>query len=132
DYFVFLGDTMYETARTAAADPFADPAEALADYRRKYLENILPVKPGGFPGLQALFAAQGNYTLLDNHELGNAQFMSGGAPPGDNKRKASFKRTPAAKGCGRPRKDGCTAAKKWPTDRLRLLYRSALPTRRAQ
>src|SRR5262252_2857920 len=86
DYFVFLGDTMYETASTgspAAVDPFADPAQALEDYRRKYLENILPVKPGGFPGLQALFAAQGNYTLLDNHELGNAQFMSGGAPPGE-------------------------------------------------
>ena len=86
DYFVFLGDTMYETASTgspAAVDPFADPVQALADYRRKYLENILPVKPGGFPGLQALFAAQGNYTLLDNHELGNAQFMSGGALPGE-------------------------------------------------
>jgi alkaline phosphatase D len=77
---------MYETASTgspAAVDPFADPVQALADYRRKYLENILPVKPGGFPGLHALFAAQGNYTLLDNHELGNAQFMSGGALPGE-------------------------------------------------
>jgi alkaline phosphatase D len=41
------------------------------------------MKSGGFPGLQALFAAQGNYTLLDNHELGNAQFQSGGAPPGE-------------------------------------------------
>jgi alkaline phosphatase D len=86
DYFIFLGDTMYELpskGSPAASDPFADPAQALADYRRKYLENILPVKPGGFPGLQALFAAQGNYTLLDNHELGNAQFQSGGAPPGN-------------------------------------------------
>ena len=26
-----------------------------------------------------MFAAQGNYTLLDNHELGNKQFVSGGA-----------------------------------------------------
>ena len=62
DYFVFLGDTMYETASTgspAAVDPFADPVQALADYRRKYLENILPVKPGGFPGLQALFRSAG-------------------------------------------------------------------------
>jgi len=86
DYFVFLGDTMYEAASNgspAASDPFANPAQALADYRRKYLENILPVKPGGFPGLQAMFAAQGNYTLLDNHELGNAQYQSGGAPPGN-------------------------------------------------
>jgi alkaline phosphatase D len=43
----------------------------------------LPVNPNGFPGLQAMFAAQGNYTLLDNHELGNGQFQSGGAPTGD-------------------------------------------------
>jgi alkaline phosphatase D len=86
DYFVFLGDTMYESASKGsppAADPFADPAQALSDYRRKYLENIVPVKAGGFPGLQGMFAAQGNYTLLDNHELGNAQFVSGGASPGN-------------------------------------------------
>jgi len=86
DYFVYLGDTMYETASSgspAAVDPFADPTQALADYRRKYLENIQPIKPGGLPGLQEMFAAQGNYTLLDNHELGNKQFQSGGAPPGD-------------------------------------------------
>ncbi len=86
DYFIFLGDTIYESASKnspAATDPFADPADALADYRRKYLENIMPVKPGGFAGLQAMFAAQGNYTLLDNHELGNFQFQSGGAPPGN-------------------------------------------------
>jgi alkaline phosphatase D len=85
DYFVFLGDTMYETASTgspAAADPFRDPKQALADYRRKYLENILPVKTGGMPGPQPMFAAQGNYTLLDNHELGNQQFQGGGAPSG--------------------------------------------------
>jgi len=87
DFFVFLGDTMYETASKgspAAADPFTNPTQALVDYRRKYLENIVPVNPGGIPGLQAMFAAQGNYTLLDNHELGGGgQFVSGGAPPGD-------------------------------------------------
>ena len=86
DYFVFLGDTMYESASKGspqAADPFTDPARALADYRRKYLENIQPVTSGGVAGLQRLFAAQGNYTLLDNHELGNAQFISGGAAPGE-------------------------------------------------
>src|SRR5262249_48922046 len=86
DYFVFLGDTMYESASKgspAATDPFVNPPQALADYRRKYLENILPVNPGGFPSLQKMFASQGNYTLLDNHELGNRQFQSGGAPPGD-------------------------------------------------
>jgi hypothetical protein len=40
------------------------------------------VTPGGFPSLQLLFASQGNYTLLDNHELGNKQFINGGAPAG--------------------------------------------------
>jgi phosphodiesterase/alkaline phosphatase D-like protein len=98
DYFIFLGDTMYELpskGSPVASDPFADPAQALADYRRKYLENILPVKPGGFPGLQALFAAQGNYTLLDNHELGNAQFQSGGAPPGNPPGKGTDATDPA-------------------------------------
>jgi phosphodiesterase/alkaline phosphatase D-like protein len=83
DFFVFLGDTMYGSASEGsptASDPFISPAQALVDYRRKYIENILPVNSGGFPGLQAMFAAQGNYTLLDNHELGNRQFQSGGAP----------------------------------------------------
>jgi phosphodiesterase/alkaline phosphatase D-like protein len=86
DYFIFLGDTIYETASKVSphtADPFRDPARALVDYRRKYLENITPVRPGGAPSLAPMFAAQGNYTLLDNHELGNKQFVSGGAPPGD-------------------------------------------------
>jgi alkaline phosphatase D len=85
DYFIFLGDTIYETASKgspAAADPFRDPATALVDYRRKYLENLLPVATGGQAGLQDMFASQGNYTLLDNHELGNRQFQSGGAPVG--------------------------------------------------
>jgi alkaline phosphatase D len=85
DYFVFLGDTMYETKTAlspAATDPFDNPTQSLADYRRKYRENIEPVTPGGFPSLQLLFASQGNYTLLDNHELGNKQFINGGAPAG--------------------------------------------------
>ena len=85
DFFTFLGDTIYETASTgspAAADPFLDPAQALADYRRKYREQLQPVNPNGFPGLQSFFASQANYTLLDNHELGNLQFQSGGAPAG--------------------------------------------------
>lgn len=73
----------------------ANPTQALADYRRKYLENILPVKPGGFPSLQEMFAAQGDYTLLDNHELGNAQFISGGAPPGNPSGKGTDAADPA-------------------------------------
>lgn len=86
DFFVFIGDTIYETASAgspAAADPFADPVRALADYRRKYRENLEPVHPGGQAGLAPLYAAQGQYTLPDNHELGNRQFQSGGAPAGE-------------------------------------------------
>jgi hypothetical protein len=64
----------------AAADPVANSPQALIDYHRKYLENIQPVANGGFPSLQTLFASQGNYTQLDNHELGNKQLINGGAP----------------------------------------------------
>jgi phosphodiesterase/alkaline phosphatase D-like protein len=84
-YFVFLGDTMYESRSAGSpetADPFAEPERALLDYRRKYRENLEPMRPRGFAGLSAMFAAQANYTLLDNHELGNRQFQSGGAPAG--------------------------------------------------
>jgi len=85
DYFIFLGDTMYETKSKlspATADPFTNSTQALADYRRKYRENLEPVTPGGLSSLQPLYASQGNYTLLDNHELGNKQFINGGAPAG--------------------------------------------------
>ncbi len=85
DYFIFLGDTIYETKTAlsaATADPLANPTQALADYHRKYREQFFPVTSGGFPGLRTLFAAQGNYTLLDNHELWNKQFINGGAPAG--------------------------------------------------
>ena len=93
DFFVYLGDAIYETGSgntstgvgisPPAADPFVDPNQALADYRRKYLENFLPATPGGSPGLQKFYASQGNYTLLDNHELGSKQFDQGGAPAGN-------------------------------------------------
>lgn len=85
DYFVFLGDTIYETVTdrsTATADPLADPNQALADYQRKYRENLEATNPGGFNGTQALYSSQGIYALLDNHELGNKQFINGGAPAG--------------------------------------------------
>ena len=83
DFFGFLGDTIYETASTgspAAADAVVNPSQALIDYHRKYLENIQPVNNGGFSSLETLFSSQGNYTLLDNHELGNKQLINGGAP----------------------------------------------------
>jgi phosphodiesterase/alkaline phosphatase D-like protein len=82
DYFVFLGDTIYETASKgspATADPVANPAQALTDYRRKYLESIQAINLDGFAGLKTLYGSQGNYTLLDNHELGNKQLINGGA-----------------------------------------------------
>lgn len=91
DYFVWLGDTIYETKSAQSdvtADPFTNPEQALIDYHRKYREQLEPVTPDGFPGLQSFFASGGHYTLLDNHELGNKQFINGGAPTG----------TPAGKG----------------------------------
>ena len=85
DFFVFLGDTIYETASTgspAAALTGTQPAptatgalqsQLFNDYSRKYREQFVAVNPGGQDCLKPLFAAQGNYTLLDNHELGNRQ-----------------------------------------------------------
>jgi phosphodiesterase/alkaline phosphatase D-like protein len=97
DFFVFLGDAMYETASTGSpAVPLitgetTDPAqleEGLKAYDRKYLENVLGVDPAtgqpsaaGQQSLQPMLAATGSYTLLDNHELGNRSLQSGGAPP---------------------------------------------------
>jgi phosphodiesterase/alkaline phosphatase D-like protein len=91
DFFIYLGDTIYPTAAgvlgtanysPAAANPYTNTKQALIDYHRKYLENLLPVHVGGFAGLQALLATTGSYTLFDNQELGNKQFTNGGAPTG--------------------------------------------------
>jgi alkaline phosphatase D len=98
DYFVFLGDTIYETPATRSAgtaDPVADPTQALADYHRKYRENLEPTNAGGFPGTEALYESQGNYILLDNHELGNKQLINGGAPAGDPAGKGADATNPA-------------------------------------
>ena len=84
DFFMFLGDTIYAAA--SAGSPAAttnivdNPGQALADYQRKYLENLRSVNSGGFSGLKGLYGSQGNYTALDNHELGNKQLINGGAP----------------------------------------------------
>jgi alkaline phosphatase D len=97
NYFVFLGDTMYETAskgsasvptitgQTSNADELAT---ALTAYNQKYLNNLLGVSPAtGLPSttgqqsLQPMLVATGTYTLIDNHELGNRSLQSGGAPP---------------------------------------------------
>jgi phosphodiesterase/alkaline phosphatase D-like protein len=97
DFFVFLGDAMYETASTGSPSvplitgETTDPTQletGLKAYQRKYLENMLGVDPAsgqqsasGQPSLQPMLAATGSYTLLDNHELGNRSLQSGGAPP---------------------------------------------------
>jgi phosphodiesterase/alkaline phosphatase D-like protein len=62
--------------------PFATQAQLKADYERKYYENFLPVNTNGQNCLQVLYAAQGNYTTWDNHELGNRKYIDGGAPAG--------------------------------------------------
>lgn len=93
--FIFLGDTIYETAsKGSPAVPSLTPGStsaqaqaALPVYNQKYLENISGVAPsgaistsGGQQGLQQFLSSVGTYTLLDNHELGNKQLQSGGAP----------------------------------------------------
>ncbi len=94
--FIFLGDTMYETASTGSpAVPVLTPAStpaasqaALPVYNQKYLENITGVTAAtgasttatGQQGLSPFLAGVGTYTLLDNHELGNKTLQSGGAP----------------------------------------------------
>ena len=104
DFFVNLGDTIYENASNVAGNNGApllnSPSVALsgtvpapsatgatqaqlaADYAKKYREQFLPVNTGGQNALQPFYAAQGNYTLLDNHELGNRQYINGGAGAG--------------------------------------------------
>ena len=97
DFFIFLGDAMYEIPSTGSpAVPVvsgettdaAQLEEALKAYDRKYMENMLGVDPAtghpsvsGQQSLQPMLAATGSYTLLDNHELGNRSLQSGGAPP---------------------------------------------------
>src|SRR5258708_7781825 len=67
DYFVFIGDVIYETASTgspavAATGTIPVPstngatqAQLFTDYSRKYREQFLPVNAGGQNGLQTFF-----------------------------------------------------------------------------
>ncbi len=88
NYYVNLGDNIYETASTISPattslnNPTANSInQAYQDYLRKYRENLQPVtSSGSFSGLSNLFPSQGNYYLIDNHELGNNQLINGGAP----------------------------------------------------
>ena len=117
DFYVNLGDTIYENASNLttsgahngaswlnspsvtlsndslsfngiprafipAGTPFATQAQLRTDYAKKYRENFLPVNTAGQESLKSLYAAQGNYTTWDNHELGNRKYIDGGAPAG--------------------------------------------------
>ena len=105
DFYVNLGDVIYENASNAGGingTPGANNSPSVTltgnipapsatgatqsqlfnDFSKKYREQFVPVNAGGQNGLQVLYAAQGNYTLYDNHELGNKQYINGGAPAG--------------------------------------------------
>jgi acid phosphatase len=97
DFFMFDGDTEYETSASigspavtatgtlpAPSAAGATYAQLYADFSRKYRQQFEPVNPGGQNCLQSFFAGQGNYTAYDNHELGNLQYINGGAPAGTN------------------------------------------------
>ena len=62
--------------------PTATDSQLFNDFSRKYREQFFPVNVGGQNCLQPFFAGQGNYTAYDNHELGNKQYINGGAPAG--------------------------------------------------
>jgi 3-phytase/alkaline phosphatase D len=82
DYFVWLGDTIYETGSAGSPAVSNTNPPIISQYWAKYKQQFLPVNPGGDPGLTNFFDSTGHYTLLDNHELGNKQFINGGAPQG--------------------------------------------------
>jgi phosphodiesterase/alkaline phosphatase D-like protein len=104
DFFANLGDVIYENGSTVTGNiglsytnspsvtlsgtipgPSATGAtqsQLFNDYSKKYREQFLPVNVGGQNGLQPFYAAQGMYTIYDNHELGNRQYINGGAPAG--------------------------------------------------
>lgn len=81
-----------------AGTTFATRALLKTDYEKKYRENFLPVNTGGQNSLQVLYAAQGNYTTWDNHELGNRKYIDGGAPAGGSVGGASGADMPTGRG----------------------------------
>ena len=88
DFFIFLGDTIYETTNLAGTKVVED----LAGYRAKYRENRelpqgLPNDPGADVPLRDLYASFGMFSVPDNHELGTSvddpkapRYTEGGAP----------------------------------------------------
>ncbi len=128
DFYVNLGDVIYENASNltlsgahngapwlnspsvtlSGSSPtlngvptstgFATAAQLKSEYEKKYRENFLPVNNGGQNSLQILYAAQGNYTTWDNHELGNRQYINGGAPAGGSVGGAAGNDMPTGRG----------------------------------
>lgn len=94
DFFIFLGDTIYEsesrssppTINPSPTAPAAATGPALESYFRKYRENILGARPDGTADpagpqyLKTMRQAAGHYTMLDNHELGSGVLAAGGGP----------------------------------------------------
>jgi len=88
DFFVFLGDTIYETTNATGTESVED----LSGYRMKYRENRElppPLSPDGEVPLRTMYSRFGLYEVPDNHELGvsaadpNApRYTEGGAPAG--------------------------------------------------
>lgn len=97
DFFMFDGDTEYETSASIGSPAVtstgtipgpnstgATSNQLFVDFSRKYREQFFPVNVGGQACLKDFFAGQGNYTAYDNHELGNKQYINGGALAGTN------------------------------------------------
>jgi phosphodiesterase/alkaline phosphatase D-like protein len=68
DYFLFLGDLLYETSNMAGTTSVED----LAGYRFKYRENREPRANSatGMVPMKDLYANFGQYSVFDNHETG--------------------------------------------------------------
>ena len=88
DFFLFLGDLIYETTDLAGKTSVED----LAGYRWKYRENREPragESANGLNPMRALYGQYGQYSIFDNHETGLSQadknapsYNTGGAQAG--------------------------------------------------
>ncbi len=88
DFFLFLGDLIYETTDLQGRTDVED----LAGYRWKYRENREPRdnSPSKMVPMLDLYRLFGQYSVFDNHEIGVSRadraappFITGGARAGD-------------------------------------------------
>ena len=79
DFFFFLGDLVYEYADVEAKTSVED----LAGYRARYRENREPRagSPSGMVPMRELYGAFGQYSVIDNHEVGFSFANFDKAPP---------------------------------------------------